>query len=125
MTKVFFSKLAFPSFSTFMALVFLDIAAPDQEHNILVVGINLITGVLGVPLITWLKQKTGLRDGWAYLLAATVATLLAIGQLLITRQLNLENVLLDNFYEVFTSVFFISNAIYRAMSEYTKAGGLG
>lgn len=117
--------LFLPTLITGVSLVALAQALPSEESNVIVIGINLLTGVLGVPIITWIKERLGLKNGWAYLLAAFVATVLAIGQLLLTNTLDLSNVVFDNFYEVFTSVFFVSNALYRAMTEYTKAGGLG
>lgn len=95
------------------------------EDSVIFVAINLLTGVLGMPLTAWLKAKWGLKDTKAFLLAAAVAAVLAIADQALAGALSLETVTLETFYEVFGSIFLVSQTFYRLFTEYEKSGGLG
>jgi len=96
-----------------------------SEDTIIFIGINLLTGVLGMPLIQWLKEKMGLKETRAFLLAAVIAVILAIVDQILAGALSLQTVTLENFYEVFASIFAISQIFYRLFEGYKKSGGLG
>lgn len=98
---------------------------PNTSDSIIVIGINLITGLLGMPLVEWLKAKWKMKDARAFLLSAAVAVILAIVDLSLAGALRLDTVTLENFYEVYVSIFFVSQAFYRLFTEYKKSGGLG
>lgn len=95
------------------------------EDSIIMLGISLLTGILGMPLIQYLKTKLGWSSTKARLLAAAVAALLAIIDQSLAGQLSLSTVVLDNFYEVFTSVFAVATLVYGLFNAYQEKGGLG
>lgn len=93
--------------------------------ELITIAISLISGILGVPLVTGLKNWLKLNDTKALLLTAVIAAILAEIQLTITGQLPLETTTLDNFYAVFTAIYTASNVVFKALTYYQRSGGLG
>ena len=74
----------------------------SEVFSILVMG---ALGLLGSPLIGWLKSKLGLADRWAVILAGAVAVVLAFAELFIAGSLTLEMFTLANFGVAFSAVY--------------------
>jgi len=64
-----------------------------------------LLGLLGSPLIDWLKNKLGIQDRLAVLLTGVVATVLAFAELFLAGSLTLEMFTLENFAVAFTAVY--------------------
>ena len=76
-------------------------------------------GLLGSPLIGWIKSKLGWEDRWAVLLSGAVAVVLAIAELFIAGSLTLEMFTLENFAVAFTAVYTAAQVWYGLFKERT------
>jgi len=76
-----------------------------------------VVGLLGSPLIGWLKEKFGWEDRWAVLLAGGVATVLAFAELFIAGSLTLEMFTLANFGVAFSAVYAAAQVWFGLFKE--------
>ena len=74
-------------------------------------------GLLGSPLIGWIKKKLGLEARWAVLLAGAVAVVLAFVELFLAGSLTLEMFTLENFAVAFSAVYATSQVWYGLFKE--------
>jgi hypothetical protein len=74
-----------------------------------------LAGGLGVPLINWLKQVFGVRGKAAMWLTALVALILALPAMLLTRQIDPEDVSPEKLPAVFAQVLTAATLVYKLL----------
>lgn len=76
----------------------------------------ILTGLVvlaGVPLTQWAKQKLGVSDKGALVLAGAVSGLLAVLQLVLEAQLLAQDITVENLPNVFFLIFGVGQFYYR------------
>lgn len=89
-------------------------------EDLILLVISLIGGILGMPLISWLKGKLGLDSTSALAIAAAVSGLIAFVVLFATGQLTAMSFTWENLPAVFALVFSTATLVYN-MIRGTKA----
>jgi hypothetical protein len=84
------------------------------EELILMV-ISLIGGILGMPLISWLKGKLGLDETSALAIAVAVSGVIAIVVLLVTGQLTTLDFTWENLPGVLALVWSTATLVYNML----------
>lgn len=74
--------------------------------------ITLVTGLIGVPIIQWIKNSLGWEDKKALVLAAAVSVVLAFAELLLTNQIDLTELTIENLPKLFASIFTVATIYY-------------
>lgn len=77
--------------------------------------ITLLTGLVGMPLISWLKNVTKWKDEYALLLAGTVSAGLALFQLWLTGFFVDVPVTIENFVPIFNAVMLTATIFFKAL----------
>ena len=73
----------------------------------------VVTGLIGMPIVQFVKNRLGWEDNAALLLSGAIATVLALVQLFATGALGLGDFTLANFALVFTTVMTAANVFYE------------
>lgn len=85
--------------------------------EILEVLVMLVIGLLGMPLTAWLKARLRWSDLYAFVLTAVVAVVLSFAELFLMGDLSIRMFTLENFGNVFTAVFTVSQIWFRILKE--------
>jgi hypothetical protein len=78
-------------------------------------AIYWLTGVVGVPMIQWLKTQFGWQGTMAVWLTNAVAVILALVALLFSEQLNWQDFSAGNFIAVFGQVLAVATIAYKLL----------
>jgi len=78
--------------------------------------VPIVLGVLGMPLIQWIKQKLGIEDRWALLLALGVSFALAVGALALAGAFSGLVWSADAFFKMSGLVFSAAQLAYRLLN---------
>jgi hypothetical protein len=85
--------------------------------EIIEVLVMLVIGLLGMPLTAWLKARLKWSDLYAFVLTAAVAVVLSFAELFLMGDLSIRMFTLENFGNVFTAVFTVSQIWFRILKE--------
>lgn len=88
-------------------------AVDESYRGLFLLVISLLGGLVGVPLTQFLKNQFDLKDKGALSLSAGIAALIAISELLLTHQLDILTITIDNFPNVFGLVFTTATIYYK------------
>jgi len=84
-------------------------------ENVLLI-ISLLTGILGVPVIQWVKKITGIEDKWALLGATVVSIVLGGAVTFLAGDVALgEPVTLTAVVEAWGVIMGVATVIYKAL----------
>ena len=90
-------------------------------ENVLLV-ISLLTGILGVPVIQWVKKITGIEDKWALLGATVVSFLLGGAVTFLAGDLAMgDTVTLPAVIEAWGVIMSVATVIYKALVSSKEA----
>ena len=79
-----------------------------------------LVGMIGMPLITWLKELIGIEGKWAMALTALVATVLACAALFISKSMELTDFTWANLAAVFGQVLAAATLAYKLLVKESK-----
>ena len=83
------------------------------SEELMLLIISLIGGILGMPLISWLKGKLGLDETSALAIAVAVSGVIAVVVLLVTGQLAALDFTWENLPAVMGLVWSTSTVVYN------------
>ena len=75
--------------------------------------LQVLVGVLGMPVMDWIKKKLGLEGTAALFLVAALSTVAGIGALFVSGEVGLMEFTWVNLPHVFTVVFTAATIAYR------------
>ena len=78
-------------------------------------GIAFIAGLLGMPLITWIKSKFGWADNKALLLATIISVVLGVAVSVLSQSITMGTVTLDWLVNSATIVFTTATIFYKVL----------
>lgn len=81
--------------------------------------ITLITSLIGVPVIQFLKNAFGWEDKSATVAAVAVAAILAIVEMFLTDQLDLAKFSIESFPSIFFGVYTVATVYYQLFKNAT------
>jgi|SRR3972149_6861567 len=77
--------------------------------------ISLLTGLLGMPIVQWLKTAWKLDNNKALALSSAVAAILGIVSLFVQGQIQLSDFTFENFAGAFGLIYTASNIFFRLL----------
>ena len=83
--------------------------------------VEFLLGMLGVPLVDWLKAKLGWSNGKVVLLVGLVAGVLAALELFIGGQLGFEDFNMDQLAYSLAAIFLAAQVWYKFLVYRAKA----
>ena len=88
--------------------------------NVVMIIVSALLGLLGVPFITFVKDKLDVKDGKALLIAGAVAGVLGILQLVVAGQLGVADFSLDNLAYTFGVIYAPANIYFQLLKYGSK-----
>lgn len=90
-------------------------------HDAIVFVLTLLAGFLGVPIIQYVKERLGLQDAAAEVLAVVLSGLLAIVELVLTGQIVLSEITLESLPLIWGLVYALASVFYQLLKNSSGA----
>lgn len=85
----------------------------ETYRGIFTIIITLVTSLVGVPIIQFLKNAFNLEDKAATLVVVCVSAVLALLEMFLTNQFDLAELSIESFPTVFFGVYTIATVYYQ------------
>lgn len=117
-------------FGLIIVALFLIAAAPLQEvgqsyREIFTIVLGLLIAALGSPITQFLKNKLGWSEKAGVMVTIVVAGVVALLEIFLSGQLNLGDLTLETFPQVFFMVFSIASIYYGLLKSTAGFFGRG
>jgi hypothetical protein len=80
-------------------------------------ALSWLVGFVGVPLVNFVKMKFGLEGKMAMLLVVVVSVLLALASLFVSKEMELADFSLANFFAAFGQVLAAATMAYKLLQS--------
>lgn len=85
----------------------------ETFRNLIIFLITVITGIVGVPIIQWLKNQFGWTDRPALILTMIVAFVLGAIEIVLSGQVDFGNLVFEDLPVAFTIIFTAATVYYK------------